>query len=863
MLYEFVDNHGTFKVKNPNRLNTYFPLTDKDGKLLSAISPNLAGDIKKDNDHFITPPASIEDLRNNLLCKRNFFIKTKAEAIDCSQNCQTLEAGLLYHKLTKTTKELNVELLTFIPHDIPVETTMVTITNKTKRPLTLSATSFMPLYGRSEKNIRDHRHVSSLLNRVKLTKNGIFLRPTMIFDEKGHQENKTLYFSCAIEENNCLPAGQFPTLDYFCGTGNLITPDAFYKNIKPITKNSPAFDGKETCGAFRFKTKTLRPGQSIDYILLTGAEDDETTINSYIASLNSPAKVITALEKTKNYWQTYLNNLIFSLGDKNLDGWLIWTKLQPTLRKLFGCSFLPHFDYGKGGRGWRDLWQDALTLLLTEPAAAKELIVKSFEGVRIDGSNATIIAKDNSFLSDRNKISRVWMDHGVWPWLTLRLYLNRTGDLDILLKTIPYYRDHLLRRAKEVDKAWNGECILRAQNNEIYKGSILEHLLVQALSAFHNVGEHNTIRLENADWNDGLDMASEKGESVAFSFMYAHNLKDLCHYLKHLHVKNVSLAEEIFILLKTDINTNDYRTKQELLNQYLEAIKNVQGHKKEIPLHQLINILEEKAQSLFDWLNNHEWLAQGFFNGYYNNHSQAFEGNIDGKIRMTLTGQVFALMSGAVEPQRAKKIWATVLTNLYDKKIGGFRLNTDIGAICMDMGRAFGFAYGDKENGAVFSHMAVMFAHALYKNNMPKEGWMVLNSLCKMAQKESAKIYPVLPEYFNGKGQGLYLYLTGSASWFIYTLIEETLGVKFILGDLVIEPKLIPENFRKKTISTSFDFEQKRVSVTFYKGTTKDRYAIREAFMDKQAVALSNGRVIIKKHSLAEVKELNIEVFLA
>jgi cellobiose phosphorylase len=862
MLYKFIDDQGTFRVKDPCRFNTYFPLTDKEGRILCAIAPNLSGDIKKDNDRFITPPASIEDLRNNLLCKRNFFIKTRTGIIDCSNNCAQLEAGLLYHKLTKITKELKIELLTFVPHDIPVETTKVTVTNKTKKPVRLTATSFMPLYGRSEKNIRDHRHVSSLLNRVNTNKNGIFLRPTMIFDEKGHQENKTQYFCYGIEGNGLGFTGQFPTLDYFCGEGNLAAPDAIYKHVRPAVKYSCVFDGKEACGAFQFKTKTLKPGASVTYILLTGAEEETDTINSYFSRLDSPKKVDAALKDTKDYWQKYLANLNFNFGDKNLDGWLIWVKLQPTLRKLFGCSFLPHFDYGKGGRGWRDLWQDALTLLLTEPAAAKALIVKSFEGVRIDGSNATIIAKDNSFLSDRNKISRVWMDHGVWPWLTLRLYLNRTNDLEILLKTLPYYRDHLLKRAKEVDKAWHGENILRTQNNEIYQGSILEHLLVQTLSAFYNVGEHNTIKLENADWNDGLDMAADKGESVAFSFMYAHNLKDICTYLKRLSVKNVSLAKEIFILLKTEIDHDDYRAKQGLLNQYLETAKHLHGVKCEITVNELTSILEQKAKTFFDQLNRNEWLSEGFFNGYYDNHAQAFEGKIGSKIRMTLTGQVFPLLSGAVTPSHAKKVWQSAMAILYDKQLGGFRLNTDLKDICLKMGRAFGFAYGDKENGAVFSHMAVMFAHALYKNNMAKEGWVVLSSLYKMAQKERAKIYPVLPEYFNSQGQGLYLYLTGSASWFIYTLLEETLGVKFILGDLVIEPKLIPENFKKKTISASFDFEQKRIAVVFHQGKAKTVSVIDRALVNGQTFSPVNGRVTIAKSYLAEVKKLDIEVYL-
>jgi len=63
-----------------------------------------------------------------------------------------------------------------------------------------------------------------------------------------------------------------------------------------------------------------------------------------------------------------------------------------------------------------------------------------------------------------------------------------------------------------------------------------------------------------------------------------------------------------------------------------------------------------------------------------------------------------------------------------------------------------------------------MFAHALYKRGFTKEAQEVLNSIYKMCLAAEAKIYPCLPEYFNAQGQGLYLYLTGSASWYIYTL---------------------------------------------------------------------------------------------
>ena len=54
-----------------------------------------------------------------------------------------------------------------------------------------------------------------------------------------------------------------------------------------------------------------------------------------------------------------------------------------------------------------------------------------------------------------------------------------------------------------------------------YEGTVLEHLLIQHLTSFYDVGEHNHIRLRGADWNDGLDMAEERGESVAFTALTA------------------------------------------------------------------------------------------------------------------------------------------------------------------------------------------------------------------------------------------------------------------------------------------------------------------------------------------------------
>lgn len=96
----------------------------------------------------------------------------------------------------------------------------------------------------------------------------------------------------------------------------------------------------------------------------------------------------------------------------------------------------------EGGGRWRDLWQDYLTLLLPKPCQFAAAFVHNMKGVRLDGSNATIILEEGNFQADRNKISRVWMDHGVWPLFTLLLYINQTGDISILDEEVTYWKEH-------------------------------------------------------------------------------------------------------------------------------------------------------------------------------------------------------------------------------------------------------------------------------------------------------------------------------------------------------------------------------------------------------------------------------------
>jgi len=824
---------------------------------MSSLSPDLHGDIKTDFNSFLLEPVSRISL-SNLKSSRNFWIYINpaparrsgvnpakiwsATGVSKEANRRedkfNLEAGLLWHKITRQNKKvaLKTEITSFIPaSDDPVELMLVDIINISLKPVKFIATAAIPVFGRSAHNLHDHRQVTSLLQRIKKEKSGVVVTPALLFDESGHKKNPTSYFVLGIDEKYGVPEYIYPTQEEFTGeSSDLEAPEAVFNTLTPAKNKN--IQGKEAMAGLRFKACVLKPKQSVSYAVLMGITGDKSRIKVIFQKFNTRAKIKKALEANKKYWQLKSSSVKVNTNDSDFDNWVKWVNTQPVLRKIFGCSFLPDFDYGKGGKGWRDLWQDSLSLMLNNPKEARPLLMNNFAGVRIDGSNATIIGKNpGEFIADRNNISRVWMDHGVWPLLTTHLYLHQTADLGILREETTYFKDHQLCRCKEIDREWKpaeGK-VLKTKSKEVYKGSVLEHILVENLVQFFNVGPHNHILLEDADWNDGLDMASEFGESVAFSCMYAQNLRSLCEIIARLPADNIIILKELAVLFDSltqeAIDYSDINAKRKLLERYFQGTKyEVSGEKISLPKSGIISDLKKKADWMYAHIRNNEWLQQGFFNGYYNNDKERVEGNINGLIRMTLAGQAFPVMSGIADKEQIKELVGNVKKYLKDRELGGLHLNTDFEKEQMNLGRAFSFVYGDKENGAFFNHMAVMFAYALYKQGFANEGYAVIDSIYRMAlDTPKSKIYPCLPEYFNAKGRGMYSYLTGSASWFMLTLLTQAFGVRGEYGDLLIEPKLSAEQFSRKsgipqyagksknTISITTNFAGKLIEVKF------------------------------------------------
>lgn len=829
-----------FSLENAeNYRGLYFPMASEKG-LKSAITPDLCGDAKLDQNHFLLEPVSIGNLSESTM-SRNFWLRiyqeedmhirsiTGRSALQMAEaglrKCRAdhlsgrkLEAGYMWQRVTgeilindrddekhgrAKEGQKGIRLLTritsFVPKDHNTEIHRIEVQNQGKQAVELAFTTAIPIYGRSADNQRDHRHVTSLLNRSYLRKNGIFMRPSMSFDERGHGQNQTTYFVSGYEEGSS-PSAFYPDLSTFSGEGgNLLWPRMLiedkpgYENpflerqmsekvdetLKKASQEMSALEinpGREVLGGLHFRRRTLEVGESVSWIILTGIGEDmeEAIALSELVRTEQDAEALRL--ETVDYWRDKVR-IRFQTGNPTFDHFMRWVAFQPELRRIYGCSFLPHHDYGRGGRGWRDLWQDCLSLLLMNPEEVRPLLLANAEGFRMNGTNATIIGdKPGQFKADRNGIPRIWMDHGFWPYLTSELYYDLTGDQEFWAEERSYFSD------SEPDGKQ------RDQEGKVHMASMLEHLLLPQLRAFYDVGEHGCMRLHGADWNDAMDMAADQGESVAFTHAYAMNLDSLAERLEDfLKGQEILLTEEVGSLLEEEARSPAER-RQVLLAYEKRLQGGLSGRKVSVSSERLAKNLRRKADFLKDLLRREEY-KQGFFNSYYDNHGKAIQ-------ELILTGQVFAIMGHVADESMTDEIASTVRERLFLAEVGGVRLNEDLRGVRIDVGRMTGFAYGNKENGAVFSHMAVMYAFALLSRGRLEKGWEVLKSLFESSMNtEKSRMLPGIPEYFDPQGRGLYSYLTGAASWYLYTMVHEVFGIRFRGGEYEIRPQLPEELF--------------------------------------------------------------------
>ena len=174
----------------------YFPLFNLHG-MRSSITPYFGGDVKTDQHHYALEPTTEVDVYHNI-SSRNVVFSVDGAMYFLNGQTQLqqddelfYETGLLYQKVSRKNHKFSIDTTSFVGLDDQVELHEIILTNVSNQPISLQVTTAVPIYARSADNLRDHRHVTSLLNQIEVVKHGITVKPTLSFDERGHQINDT------------------------------------------------------------------------------------------------------------------------------------------------------------------------------------------------------------------------------------------------------------------------------------------------------------------------------------------------------------------------------------------------------------------------------------------------------------------------------------------------------------------------------------------------------------------------------------------------------------------------------------------------------------------------------------------------
>lgn len=897
------ENDGSFYVEDANHLPVlYFPLMNSRG-MKSFVTPQLKGDVCKDFNHYLTTPTVTEEIHRTL-SSRNFWLKVddlkpwsatgqsvfqKASHWNGAIDTYSISAkiGSFTTKRRQELTGLETEITTVIPEGNDfIELLKIRVENTGSKTRKINPYYALPLYGRSADNFRDHRQVTTMFQESFIEKHGVRIKPRIKHDESCHSVNHTSYIVLGFDENGTCPDKIWARLKDFIGqSGSLDNPEAIYKNLTPPVLTDMELHGTEAVAAVKFSEKSLLAGEVVEYVVIHGITDNIKDIDRWSIEYSDINNVYKKIDNTLNYWKDKLNSVNVSTGNYNFDNWVKWIEYQVKCRQIFGNSYLPDYGYGRGGRGWRDLWQDLLSIFLVDPKSAKKEIINCFKGIRVDGSNATIIGeKSGEFKADRNNIPRTWSDHGAWPVFVLNFYVNQSGDFDTLLKEVPYWKDQYKNRCKKIDQRWTDSYGFQQKDSSgnVYTATVFEHVLIQQLTSFFNVNDKNVLLLEGADWNDTYDMARERGGSVCFYSFYAYNFILLTKFLEEFKDNGkttISLLNELCQLIdnlpgENRVDYQDPSAKRIVLENYFMSVEHsVSGEKRKVNIDELICDLKAKSDHITSHILENEILTTKnglrFFNGHYDNLENQIGGDKGDTIMMDLTSQVIPIISNVSNKQMSVEAYEAIKRVLKDEGSPGIRLTSEFKEIDLNVGRITGFVYGYKEHGSKWVQQNIMLAYGLYKQGLVEQGNEIMQEVYEISNNtDSAQIFPGIPSYFNNQNKGAYAYLTGSSSWFLMTLITEIYGVKGVKGRLMLEPKLSANYFDKdKTSVISTIFSKYKINVNYYnpRMLTFDDYCITKVSVNDLDVEINhNGKSFILDNfnilSKYHVNEIYVEL---
>ena len=778
-------------------------------------------------------------------------------------NTETLEPkyemGLGYARFSGKQKKTQISLSAtiFVPLDEMAEVWLVEIKNDSSKPKTVDFIPTVPIFGGNRAYVEYHRDVVRLYNKSSVT-NHIEILPGLEWVEGSTEPSGICYFMGASSKRGKKGDRFYSDRETFLGANNSwLKPEAVLNNEAPKAQCY----GKEAVGAIEFKNIAIPAGKSVKFVVVNGIAFDASTGAKRILSKYNYQNAVKALKELNNFWEERTSRVVIKTADRDFNNlWNNWWCYQLSMRYWFGNTGHPQTDYGSDFAGWRDFWQDMMAATVIDPKGLRERTLHTLSGIRLDGTNATrFFARTKEFGSD--EVHGLWCDHPYWTSQTVMILTNFLGDYSFLFKEgIPYFKDAYRSRGEVKDMDWKRGAIenQKTANGGTYRGTVIEHLLVQLLTMYYDVGNNNLLKQKRADWNDAVDQV--KGENVTFTFGLALDCNEIAAMLEKVaakqNISEIEVFEELGLLInkKSSADTKA-KERQKILALYLRKVNaNISGKKIKVKISDIVKDLRNKAKHSIDNANKKAFNGR-YYSGYifdsgkpvdtiFKKNALSKKNPTSDDFEMMLMPQTWSLVSGGAKKIKAEeKIMSSVFKYLYDKKVGALKLNyPPYLKFDKTIGRITGFAAGTKENNALFCHANLFFVWALIRNGKIDDAYRIFSGINPLNQEQDVfRSGPWIPEYYvssdnpNIAGRGEYPVLTGSAAWTRYLFQNFFFGVRGELDGLRIDPKLpADKNFRQPELHISF--RGARYNIKFFNKALKKNTSV--------AKILVNGKEI-------------------